>query len=112
MRRANCSECGIRVEAVPWAEGKRHLTKTYMHFLAHWSKKLSWQDVAKSFKSSWGKIYRSVEYIVEWGLEHRDLSGIKSIGIDEILWHKGHKYLTLVYQINSENIRLLWIGRD
>jgi transposase len=49
---------------------------------------------------------------VEWGLEHRDLSGITAIGVDEIAWQKGHRYLTLVYQINPGSIRLLWIGKD
>ena len=83
-----------------------------MQFIAHWSKKLSWKDVATSFRTSWGKVFRAVAYIVDWGLEHRDLSGIESIGVDEVLWHKGHKYLTLVYQINAENVRLLWIGKD
>jgi len=42
-----------------------------------------------------------VEMAVEWGRTHQDLSGIESIGIDEIAWKKGHKYLTLVYQIDS-----------
>jgi len=32
--------------------------------------------------------------------------------VDEIQWHKGHKYLTLVYQINSGCTRLLWIGKE
>jgi len=32
--------------------------------------------------------------------------------VDEIQWHKGHKYLTLVYQINSDFTRLLWIGKE
>ena len=112
MRRVECPECGIHVEDVPWASGKQHQTKIYKQFLAHWSKKLTWKDVAISFRTSWGKVFRAVGYIVDWGLEHRDLSGIESIGVDEVLWHKGHKYLTLVYQINSENVRLLWIGKD
>ena len=44
MRRVQCHRCGVRVEEVPWAEGKRHQTKTYMQFLAHWAKKLSWKE--------------------------------------------------------------------
>jgi transposase len=112
MRRVECPTCGIRVEEVPWADGKRHQTKTYMQFLAHWARKLSWKEVAESFQTSWPKVFRAVEYIVEWGLKHRDLSGITAIGIDEIKWQRGHKYLTLVYQINAERIRLLWIGKD
>ena len=29
MRRVDCLRCGVRVEAVPWAEGKNQLTTTY-----------------------------------------------------------------------------------
>lgn len=112
MRRVQCFSCGIKVEKVPWAKGKNHLTKTYMQFLANWSKSLSWQEVANRFKTSWGKVFRSVEYIVTWGLENRSLEGVTAIGVDEILWRRGHKYLTLVYQINTECIRLLWVGKE
>ena len=86
MRRVECPTCGIRVEEVPWADGKRHQTMTYMQFLARWARKLSWKEVAESFQTSWPKVFRAVEYIVEWGLKHRDLSGITAIGIDEIQW--------------------------
>jgi transposase len=112
MRRVHCPDCGIRVEQVPWARGKHELTDTYMQFLAHWAKKLSWQEVAVSFRTSWGKVFQAVEFIVEWGLKHRDLSGITAIGVDEIAWRKGHKYLTLVYQIDAGCPRLLWIGKQ
>ena len=48
--------------------------------------------------------------MVEWGLKQRSLEGITAIGVDEIQWRKGHKYLTLVYQINQGCVRFLWIG--
>jgi len=48
---------------------------------------------------------------VEWGRAHQNLRGVRAIGIDEIAWRKGHKYLTLVYQIDSHCKRLLWIGK-
>ncbi len=35
-----------------------------------------------------------------------------AIGVDEISWKRGHKYLTLVYQINKDCVRLLWINKD
>ncbi len=57
-------------------------------------------------------MFYAVQYVVAWGLVNRDLSGITAIGVDEIQWHRGHKYLTLVYQINEGCIRLLWIGKD
>jgi hypothetical protein len=33
-------------------------------------------------------------------------------GVDEIQYGKGHKYLTLVYQIDLGVTRLLWVGRE
>ena len=112
LRRVDCRRCGVTVESVPWAEGKHTLTNTYMLFLARWAKRLSWQETARAFKTSWEKVFRSVEWAVQWGLAHRDMSNIRSIGVDEVLWHRGHKYLTVVYQIDSECKRLLWVGKD
>ena len=37
-----------------------------------------------------------------FGLEHRVLGQIDAIGVDEIQYAKGHKYLTLVYQIDLD----------
>jgi transposase len=110
MRRVHCAGCGVKVEQVPWARGKRELTDTYQQFLAHWAKKLSWKEVAVSFRTSWEKVFQAVEYVVEWGLGHRELTGVSAIGVDEIAWRKGHHYLTLVYQINAGCTRLLWVG--
>jgi len=49
---------------------------------------------------------------VEWRHAHQELSGEQAIGVDEIAWKKGHKYLTLVYQIDNHCKRLLWIGKE
>ena len=112
LRRVDCKQCGVKVEAVPWADGKHTLTYVYMQFLARWAKRLSLQEVAVVFKTSWGKVFQSVEWAVKWGLAHRDLSNIRAIGVDEVLWHLGHIYLTVVYQIDDGCKRLLWVGKD
>jgi transposase len=109
-RRVDCPTCGVRVERMPWAVGKHRLTQTYAWFLARWAKRLSWKEVAEVFHTSWDTVFRSVEMAVTWGREHRDLSGINAIGIDEVAWQKGQNYLTLVYQIDSHCKRLLWVG--
>jgi transposase len=112
MRRVECPRCGVTVEQVPWAEGKRPITKAYAVFLATWARRLSWSEVAGIFLTSWESVYRSVAWVVEYGLKHRDLSGITAIGVDEVAFQRGHKYLTVVYQLNGECRRLLWVGRD
>ena len=113
MRRVHCRRCSsVVVEEVPWGDGKHQLTKAYMLFLARWARKLSWKETAESFRASWDKVCDAVEYVVTWGLEHRTLAPIQAIGVDEIQYAKGHKYLTLVYHIDQHVTRLLWIGRE
>ena len=112
MRRVACARCGVKVESVPWATGKHRVTDACAWFLAGWAKRLSWQEVATGFHSSWDTVYRSVRMAVEWGLAHRDLGGIEAIGIDELARRRGHRYLTLVYQLDRHCKRLLWIGRE
>jgi transposase len=112
MRRVDCPRCGVTVEQVPWGDGKRHLTRAYAVFLATWGRRLSWKEVSTIFRVSWEKVYRSVAWVVEYGLEQRDLQGITAIGVDEVQFQKGHRYLTVVYQINADCRRLLWVGQD
>ena len=113
MRRVNCRRCGIvAVEEVPWGDGKRTLTKAYMLFLARWARRLSWKETAEAFRTSWDKVFDAVEHVVTFGLERRVLGQIDAIGVDEIQYAKGHKYLTLVYQIDLDVTRLLWVGRE
>ncbi len=113
MRRVDCRRCGsVNVEEVPWGDGKRTLEKAYMLFLARWARRLSWKGTAEGFRTSWDKVFDAVEYVVAWGLEHRTLWQIDAIGVDEIQYAKGHKYLTLVYQIDIGVTRLLWVERS
>jgi transposase len=111
LRRVDCLNCGVTIEQVPWADVWQRETITYKLFLAHWAKKLSWQDAAKEFRTTWQQVFRAVAYVVSWGLEHRELSGITAMGVDEILTNRGHHYATVVYQIDEHCRRLLWVGK-
>jgi transposase len=113
MRRIDCKRCGVKVEQVPWANpaSKSATTIAMELFLARWARLLSWKQVAQVFRVSWQRVYRSVESVVSYGLAHRELSGITAIGVDEIAYAKGHRYATLVYQIDSGGSRrLLYVG--
>jgi hypothetical protein len=69
-------------------------------------------EAAAASHASWDAVYRAVDVAVTWGLAHRSLSGIEALGIDEVQWHRGHHYLTLVYQIDAGVRRLLWVALD
>lgn len=112
LRRVNCPQCGVVAERVPWCDGKHAQCTSYRWFLARWAKRLCWQEVANIFHTSWDSVFRAVEYAVQWGFAHRSLRNVRSLGVDEVAWRKGHHYLTLVYQIDKKCKRLLWVAED
>lgn len=111
-RRVVCPDHGVLVESIPWAYGKEQMTLSYQVYLARWARRLSWKETADIFKTSWDSVFRAVQFIVKYGLANRTLDGVTEIGIDEIAVFKGHKYLTLVYQLNAGARRLLWCGPE
>jgi transposase len=112
MRRVDCPACGIKVEVVPWAQGKHACCDAFRHFLACWAKCLSWKETASRFNTSWDTVCRSVKWVVDYGLKHRDLEDITAIGVDEVSYSLGHKYMTLVYQIDKGSKRLLGVIKE
>lgn len=115
VRRVTCPQCGVHTEDIPWSvgtSGKSPLTTAMAHHLASLARLLSWKDVAHRCNATWDLVATSVLWLVTWGIKHRSLDGITSLGVDEIQYTKGHKYLTLVYQIDDHQRRLLWIGKE
>jgi len=111
-RRVACPDHRVKVEALPWAYGKERMTYSYQVYLTRWAKRLSWKETADIFETSWDTVFRAVKFVVAYGLDHRNLEGVTEIGVDEISVFKGHKYLTLVYQLNAGTRRLLWSGSE
>jgi hypothetical protein len=85
-RRVDCPEHGVVVEHLPWSEDKRPVTLAMIGFLARWGRRLSWRETARAFGTRWECVYRSVDWDVQWGLAHRKLEGVKSIGVDDLPW--------------------------
>ena len=129
MRRVNCPRCGkVKVERVPWAQGKQQATKALGWFLASWARRLSWRETATVFGVSWDRVCRAVGMAVAWGRERVSLEasvfvvnpkkresenrGVTTTGVDEIAWQSGHRYLILVYQLDAGRRRLLWVGQE
>lgn len=109
-RRVECSTCGIRVEEIPWTQGKSPLSLPLSMVLATWSKFVSWKVVGQLFGFHWNTVRKAVKNVVDYGLANRDLGHIIYIGIDEISRKKGHVYHTQIYDLIEK--RLLWSGEN
>jgi transposase len=108
--RVDCPSCGLRREALPWADGKERITKQLALTIAVWAKTLAVDVVASMFGVHRNTVYGAVKRAVAYGIEHRELGSILSIGVDEISRKKGHRYLTQVYDLGGR--RLLWSRKD
>lgn len=111
MRRVDCPDCGVKVEQLPWASGKSPITHSFSNFLSQWAKQLTWKAVADTFHVHWNTVYQAVKAIVEYGLQQRNLDDIEALGVDEIQYGMGQQYLTLVYQLDQGNRRLLFVEK-
>ena len=108
LRRVRCKGCGLRVEAVPWAEGKQRFTRAMSVTMAEWAKLLPWSHVARMFGCSWSTVQQAVKAVVAYGRERQELDGLTHIGVDEIARKRGHVYMTVVYDLKKS--RLVWVG--
>lgn len=107
--RVTCPDCGqVRVEMIPWSQGKCHLSVGLIWLLSAWCKLLAWDVVAKLFLVHWNTVAAAVRSAVDYGLRHRELGEMLCIGIDELSRRKGHVYVTNVYDLNER--RLIWSG--
>lgn len=111
--RVSCPEHGVVVAQVPWARHGAGHTVAFDQAVAWLAVHTSKSAVTQLMRIAW----RSVGSIVArvWadtgGVVDR-LAGVTRIGIDEISYKKGHKYLTVV--VDHDTGRLLWAhpGRD
>jgi transposase len=109
IRRVDCPGCGIRNEQVPWARAGSRFTRSFEDtcvFLARAAPKVV---VAELMRIDWGSVGRMIERVVTEHLATRGddgLDGLVRIGIDEVAYRKGHRYLMCV--VCHDSGRIVW----
>ena len=108
--RSQCSEHGVRVVKLPWAEPNSRFTALFEALAIEWLKHASQKAVAEQLRLSWDAIHGILERAVERGLARRKAEQIPYLGVDEKAFRKGHKYLTLVNDLTRN--RVLYVAED
>ena len=109
-RRVICPRCGVRVEAVPWAEPWARVTRVLARAVAELARQLSGMATARHYQLNWKTVAQVIRQAVAYGLRHRKRRPLHVIGVDEVSRRKGHHYLTVVYDL--ERRVLVWVGVD
>ncbi len=68
--------------------------------------------VAKRMALNWETVKDAEVRYIRGLLRKRDLSGVTRIGIDEVSYQKGHKYLTLVTDLDGHRVIYATHGND
>ena len=97
IRRVKCPSCGVKTEAVPWAEAGSWFTRPFeMHttFLAKGTDKTT---VTKLMRVSWVTVGKIIQRVVSRQRGDVDrLDGLVIIGVDELSYRRHHQYVTVV----------------
>jgi len=96
LRRVRCPDCGVRVEAVPFARpGARH-TRDFEDLVAFMAQQMAKQPITRLLRIGWDTIGQIITRVVGDRLDGQRLAGLVMIGCDEISYRKGQRYLTQV----------------
>jgi transposase len=108
--RVRCPQHGVVVAAVPWARHGAGHTRDFDSQAVWLVRQMSKTAVCLLLRVAW----RTVGEIIARVVADADavagdrLSGLRRIGIDEISYRRGHKYLTVV--VDHDTGRLVWVG--
>ncbi|HEX8933973.1 MAG TPA: ISL3 family transposase [Pseudonocardiaceae bacterium] len=110
-RRVSCPEHGVVVAAVPWARPGSRFTAAFEDTCAWLVCHAALSVVAILLRVAWRSVSDIIARVVAERAGQLDrLAGLRRIGIDEISYRKGQRYLLVVVDHNSG--RLVWAGKN
>ena len=112
LRRVRCPDCGVRVEALPWARpGARH-TRDFEDLTAFLAQQMAKTPIAGLLRIGWDTVGSILARVVADRLDERRLEGLVMIGVDEIAYRRGQRYLTCVADYRTGAIVWCRPGRN
>jgi len=108
-RRVLCPKCGCRTEQIDWLDRHSRVTKRLAESVVQLCEVLPIQHVAQHYGMSWNTVKRIHKNHLQQELDPADFSNVTVIGMDEFAIQKGHRYATVIVDMNTK--RVLWVGR-
>ena len=108
--RIECREHGVHVQRIPWARPSSRYTKNFEETLVWLCLHMSRQTVAEYMRVSWDTVGPVMSRVAkELSAKRNPYAGLVNIGIDETSHKKGHKYITVV--VDHDTNRVVWVGK-
>jgi transposase len=109
LRRVKCPDCGVRVEAVPWARPGSRFTRDFEDVIAYLAQQMAKDPIARLMRVAWDSVGRIVDRVVAERLDGGRLHGLARIGVDEVSYRRRHRYLTVV--ADHDTGRIVWLAK-
>jgi transposase len=110
--RSGCPDCGRPEVALGLARPYARCTRRLEKHLFRLTGDSTVKAVAKRMALDWETVKDAEVRYIRGLLRKRDLSGVTRIGIDEVSYQKGHKYLTLVTDLDGHRVIYATHGND
>ena len=84
VRRVKCPDCGVRVEAVPWARPGSRFTRDFEDVAAWLAQQMARQPITRLLRVAWDTVGRIVERVVADRRDETRLAGLVVIGVETV----------------------------
>lgn len=109
VRRVYCRRCQrVRTEQVPWARCGSRLTRDLEDVITWAAQRMDKTTVATLMRVAWKTVDDVVVRVVDEHINDKRLDSLYRIGVDEISYRKGHKFLTCV--VDHDTGATVWVG--
>ena len=110
--RVECRACGVtRQVKVPFADPRRSYTKSFERYVLELSRSMTMRDVALHLNVGWDLIKDIQKRDLSRRYAKPKLKHLRYIAIDEIAVAKGHRYLTVVMDLESGAVVFVGDGK-
>lgn len=110
--RVECRRCGlVRQVKIGFAEPRRHYTRSFERYALELCRRMTIQDVANHLQVSWDVIKDIQKRHLQRRYARRRLRHVRQIAIDEIHVGKGHRYVTVVLDLQSGAVVFVGNGK-
>lgn len=111
--RSDCAECGVKTVEVPWAGKHGRFTLMFESFAIAVLRAASSIEAACGLLGiHWSTADQIMKRAVGRGLERRSEGPIKRLGIDEKSFRSGHRYVSLLNDLDGGRVIDVVEGRD
>ena len=105
--RVECGVHGVRQVKVPWSEPGSQFTALFERLAIDLLRECSVQGAARILGISWDEAFGIEKRAVDRGLARKSAEPLRRIGIDETAAQRGHRYLTVVADLDRNRVEFV-----